>query len=189
MNPEIAKLNQKGLAPIPGHSLTNDPNNPMPFERPPEYTDVHEAIRFLWGNLIENDTYIQIIDLLERRTPLMDIVEGILFTGFSEGKWDSNLMLLLTEPLAYMLLALCERINLDPVFIDEDEEANENFESKTQGMSLNKKIETTNLENMENNLKSAPEGILPSDVAEDIENIPQTQIESLLSERKSLLSQ
>ena len=56
-------------------------------------------------------------------------------------------------------------------------------------MSLNKKIETTNLENMENNLKSAPEGILPSDVADDIENIPQTQIESLLSERKSLLSQ
>ena len=72
---------------------------------------------------------------------------------------------------------------------NEDEEANENFENKTQGMSLNKKIETTNLENMENNLKSAPEGILPSDVADDIENIPQTQIESLLSERKSLLSQ
>ena len=64
MNPEIAKLNQKGLAPIPGQSLTNDPNNPMPFERPPEYTDVHEAIRFLWGNLIENNTYIQIIDFI-----------------------------------------------------------------------------------------------------------------------------
>jgi hypothetical protein len=59
--------------------------------------------------------------------PVMDMAQVILFGGFSQGKWDVNLMMLLVEPVAYMLLALAERAGLDPTIFrgEEEDEAEE----------------------------------------------------------------
>ena len=58
---------------------------------------------------------------------VVDIAQVMLFTGFTEGKWDVNLMMLLIEPTAYMLLALAERAGIDPVIFrgEEDDEVEE----------------------------------------------------------------
>ena len=41
------------MAPIPGQSLTDEPNN-FAWERPPEYTDPNDAIIFHMDRLAEN---------------------------------------------------------------------------------------------------------------------------------------
>ena len=98
--------------PVPGQGLTTDPDNPLPWEKPPEITDLEEGLQYVFGRLIEPTNYVPIMNVLEDGTPLMDITQGILFKGFTEGKWNPDLMMLLAEPTAYMIMALAEREEL-----------------------------------------------------------------------------
>ena len=34
--------------PIPGQSLTRDPENPLPFEQPPQFVDKTDALEYLF---------------------------------------------------------------------------------------------------------------------------------------------
>ena len=43
----------QGKRALPGQSLTRDPDNPAPYERAPEFTNVHKAIEYLFGNIID----------------------------------------------------------------------------------------------------------------------------------------
>jgi hypothetical protein len=121
MNQQYFDVIMKG-GPIPGSSLTSDPDNPAPYERPPEYTNVHEAAQWLFSEMIEEANYQQLIQAMLDDIPVMDVAQVMLFTGFTEGKWDVNLMMLLIEPTAYMLLALAERAGIDPVIFRGEEE-------------------------------------------------------------------
>lgn len=126
MNQQYFDVIMQG-GPIPGSSLTSDPDNPAPYERPPEYTGIHEAAEWIFGELIDEDNYPEIIQLMANDMPVMDMAQVILFGGFTQGKWDVNLMMLLVEPVAYMLLALAERAGLDPTIFrgEEEDEAEE----------------------------------------------------------------
>ena len=61
---------------IPGESLTNDPENPAPFEKAPTFTSVHEASDLMLM-LIEPTTYM-LMALAERAELPMVIYEGEL---------------------------------------------------------------------------------------------------------------
>ena len=50
--------------PIPGQSLTNDPNNPYPFEQAPEYTERTEALEYLFKSFIAEDSFKHILTLI-----------------------------------------------------------------------------------------------------------------------------
>ena len=78
---------------IPGQGLTNDPDDPYPWEKPPEFTDLSEAGVYLVNLLAEEENYGPIMDTIADGTPLMDLTQGILFKGFTEGKWNPDLML------------------------------------------------------------------------------------------------
>ena len=115
--------------PMPGSSLTNDPDQPFPFEKAPEYTNVREASEYIFETLIEEETYIPLMGAIAEGYPLMDITKGLLFKGFSEGKWNPDLLMILAEPLAYMLMALAERADIDfVIYRGEEEDAAENEE-------------------------------------------------------------
>jgi|TARA_R110000787_G_scaffold264226_1_gene370144 hypothetical protein len=115
--------------PMPGSSLTNDPDQPFPFEKAPEYTNVGEACEYIFETLIEEETYIPLMGAIAEGYPLMDITKGLLFKGFSEGKWNPDLLMILAEPLAYMLMALAERADIDfVIYRGEEEDAAENEE-------------------------------------------------------------
>ena len=60
MNEEYNKLVLTGGRPIPGQSLTSDPSSPAPYEKPPQYTSVHEASEEIFSGLIEEETYKEI---------------------------------------------------------------------------------------------------------------------------------
>ena len=98
---------------IPGQGLTNDPENPYPWEKPPEFTDLEKGLQYIFGLLIEPENYVPIMDVIDDGTSLMDVTQGILFKGFTEGKWNPDLLMLLAEPTAYMLMALAERANIN----------------------------------------------------------------------------
>jgi hypothetical protein len=95
--------------PLPGESLTNNPDTPAPYEGPPQYTTREEAIDYFLESILEERTFASIMNTLEKGIPVMDIVQVFLTNAFEEGIVNPDLMLLLAEPLAYILLGLAER--------------------------------------------------------------------------------
>jgi len=161
---------------IPGQGLTNDPDSPFPWEQAPEYTDLEEGLQYIFGLLIEPENYVPIMDVIDDGTPLMDITQGILFKGFTEGKWNPDLLMLLAEPMTYILLALAERADIDNIKIYRGEEEDEDDEATLFNMEIGK--EKLNKLKEFSTSKEIPAGAIPKDIEEKIEELP---VSSLLS--------
>lgn len=179
MNQDILDINLQRRFPIPGISLTTDPDNPMPHDRPPEYTNLHKALNFIFENAIEEENYTQFIKLMADGFPLMEVVQTVLFSGFYNGKWNFSLMQLLIEPTAYIFLALCERADIDPTFfrddmeddLDEEESIGDSF-AEVKGRQVQA--------DMEQSKKAMPS--LDKQMQAKLKAIPQEKINSLLAQ-------
>lgn len=176
---EYANVALTGGRPIPGQSLTTDPSNPAPYEQAPRFTSVHEASRSIFEYLTEPETYAETMELLVDGVPLMDIVQSFVFAGFKEGQWNPDLMLMLVEPIAYIILALAERAGIDPVIYSGEEE-----DDAAELALLGTSLQEERLENMRKFSQeqiALPEGVLPREITQQLETIEPP--ESLLAER------
>jgi len=118
---------QRMERPIPGQSLTNDPEAPLPFEQPPRFVDKTDALEFLFASFVEEKKYLALMGALEQGMALMDLTKLLLVSGFQDGLWNYDLLLILIEPTAYMIMALAERAGVEFQIInpEEDDEADE----------------------------------------------------------------
>ena len=149
--------------PIAGESLTNDPESPLPFEGTPQFSQKEDALEYLFVLLTEEDSYESLLNMLMGDISIMQIVKVILYKGFSDGLWNPDMMLILAEPLAYMIMALAERADID-FKIDEDDEEEA---ARTQ--------EPKQLQRMDTALQQAKpteETELPADISQRIESVP-----------------
>lgn len=162
---------------IPGEGMSNDPDNPYSFEQAPEFVVHREALEYLFVTITDEEKYVDILMAIEQGVPIMELTQVILFKGFTEGKWNPDLMLLLAEPLAFMLMALAERQGIDYVITRDDVE--EDAESE-------RKLSTTGLEKrLKEKQKAALQGktnTLPTEIIERIEEVPV--VESLLAKKE-----
>ena len=116
----VSRTRQSLDRPIPGESLTNDPDNPYPFEKPPEFTDRTEALEYLFKSFTSEEIHKRLMGLVSQGVPIMSLTEIFLYKGFSEGKWNPDLLMMLVEPTAYMIMSLAERSGIDYVIMPED---------------------------------------------------------------------
>jgi hypothetical protein len=179
---EMSKMDR----PIPGQSLTTDPENPAPYERPPEFTNVHDATMYLWDYVTEEETYAALMTGISKGVPVMAITQVILFDHFQQGKWNPDLMLMLAEPLAYMLIALAERLDLD-IEIDNEEEEGDIFGVDMEEATIEKLRESAK----ENGL--LPQGFITKEMSSDMETLPPVSLlekpEAPAPEQPSLMAQ
>lgn len=125
--------------PIPGQSLTNDPDTPLPYEQPPTYTNRNDALEYFFALFVDEENYPKIMDLISKSFPIMDIVKIYLIEAFEEGIINPDMVMLLAEPLAYMLMSLAERADIDFVIErteegDEDDDDEEGTEERSLGV-------------------------------------------------------
>ena len=125
MELDKAKLNQfeeAGMnpfnAPVPGESLTQDPNQKFPWEQPPEINDVDSAIKEIFINLTEKSTLVELLNILKNGQPVDEIAQIIAYRGATVGKYNNDLMLLLLEPLMYLIIAIAEEYDIEPVIYE-----------------------------------------------------------------------
>jgi len=125
MELDKAKLNQfeeAGMnpfnAPVPGESLTQDPNQKFPWEQPSEINDVDSAIKEIFINLTEKSTLVELLNILKNGQPVDEIAQIIAYRGATVGKYNNDLMLLLLEPLMYLIIAIAEEYEIDPVIYE-----------------------------------------------------------------------
>jgi len=181
MNQDYLNVITNTGRPIPGQSLTSDPNNPAPYEQPPQFTSIHKASEFLFEKFIEEETYADIMSLLSDGMPIMDVVQTTLFTGFKEGKWNPDLMMLMIEPTAYMLLALSERANIDPI-VYRGEEEDEADEEAVLGVKFEQEKLNTMKKYREEEI-SIPKGLLPPSVQQELARVqPPSMMEKPVEE-------
>ena len=108
---------------IPGQSLTNDPSQPYNWERPAEYTNPREAMLYVFETLTVPETTTNVLLSLSNGVGVIDIASITLYSGFLEGKWNPDLMMLLMEPTMYMIMALAEKADIDYSLEAGDDEA------------------------------------------------------------------
>ena len=160
--------------PTAGQSLTNDPDNPAPFEQPPKFTELPSASLYLWEKITTPEVYVPAMEALSDGQPIMSLVQLVLKTEFQEGMFNPDLMTMLIEPLAYMFLALAERLDIDPVFYRGEEEDDE-AEEKIMDVSFEKE----RLEEMKADARAGrvPAGIITSEMKASLSELPELDLD------------
>ena len=98
--------------PIPGQSLTDDPGK-MPWESPPDYTNVEKALEYVLTSITREEQLQELLIMIHNKVPLEALTRIILFTGFSKGKWTNDLMILMGKPVLQMLVAIAKAADID----------------------------------------------------------------------------
>ena len=122
-SPQVQEYLGKMDRPIPGQSLTEDPDTAQSYTAAPEFTVIKEALEYIFVTITdEEETYENIMSSVSRGVSIMELTQLVLFAGFNEGKWNPDMMLLLVEPTAYIIMGLAEKAGLDYEITDDDDE-------------------------------------------------------------------
>ena len=136
--------NQGGIdpfdAPTPGASLTSSPEAKLPYEQAPEHTDVRTFMEEFFLTITEKEQYIDLLGFFMRRQPIEELVQTVLYSAMSKGKINPDLMLLLIEPVSYLLIALAEQAEIEPVLYEGEEADEMTDESKELYISESKNV-------------------------------------------------
>tara|TARA_R100000781_G_scaffold114275_2_gene84673 strand:- start:420 stop:1022 length:603 start_codon:yes stop_codon:yes gene_type:complete len=158
--------------PVPGQSLTNAKDQPYGWEKPAEMTDPREAMYVVFDSLIEPEAASNVLLSVGSGIGVVDIASVILYTGFIEGKWNPDLMLLLMEPTMYMIMALAEKADIEYVLESGDKFLSDE-PSKNRKKSVEKmEKEITTLEDLKKSASSKINSqVIPTEIKEKIEEI------------------
>jgi hypothetical protein len=169
---------------IPGQSLTSNPDEPRPFEGAPEFVEFKEALDYTVEQLLEKDTYMSLMAAVSDGVPILDLVMQITYVGFRDGRWNPDLMMMLIEPLIYVMMALAEKADIEYRIDDEDDtdDGDSMLEEKARNIASVAKA------------KMGDTGVIPAGVVpeETVAQIEQAEVPTSLLERNeeepSLLS-
>lgn len=184
----LEEYNQEGIdvlvnagRPIPGQSLTSSPEQRRPFEQPPEFVNFKEALDYTVGELLVEENFTNIVVGIGQGATISDVAVQIGYVGFREGKWNPDLMLMLVEPLIFVLMSLAEKAGIEYRIDSEDDDDDDTvFEERA------KNIAEVAKEKVKNNSKS-PSGLINQEILEKIEEAEVPQ--SLLSKPEEPVSE
>lgn len=187
------EYNQEGIdalvnssRPIPGQSLTDNPDQSYPWESPPEYTDFNKAFNYLAEELLEEEIYVPLMVAMGQGVPISDITLQLLQRGFQEGKWNPDIFMMLLEPTMYLLLALAEKAGIEPrLYGDEEDDLDD--DEKNESLALQSKNLAELTKEKVGDMPKAPSGVLPDEVLEEIETLEVP--ESLLAQPQQPLQE
>lgn len=112
--------------PIPGQSLTNDPETPGPHERPPQFTEQREFIDHLFIQMTKEEVLPDLLSAMQNKLPIEDLALKVLKGQLRKGNINTDMILLCIEPTIYMLIAFATFAEIEAVLYpegDDDEEA------------------------------------------------------------------
>ena len=167
--------------PIPGQSLTNDPDQRYPWESPPEYTDYKQALNFIADQLLDKEVYVPMMKGIGAGVPITDITLQMLQAGFEQGKWNPDLLMMLIEPTVYTLMALAEKANIQYRINGDEEEDMDDDDEKDIQMMKQKNLQELVKTKVSQESK-VPSGVVPREILQQIDNMKMPK--SLLSKEE-----
>ena len=129
--------------PTPGEGLTRSPDERFPWEQAPRFTEMKPAIEEIFLTISEREPLIELIGLLQNGMPVDEIAQVILYKGMTSGAFNMDLMLMLVEPTMYLLIAIAEEYEIEPVIYegqDDDLIDEEDYRKEKDRQTLGKKL-------------------------------------------------
>lgn len=108
-------------APIPGQSLTAE-LGARPWQHPPQYNTVEEAMDFYAPRILEPQFRDQIVDVMELGIPLTTIANSLQSGGVMQGKHSIDVGILIMPVLIEMLSYVGDEEKVDYIIGTEMEE-------------------------------------------------------------------
>ena len=162
-------------APVPGQSLTDTPGNSS-WEHPPQFSKVEDAAEYIWDRLHSEEMLDQVITLLRDNIPVEALVRMVLFGGFSEGKWNPDVAILLAEIVLKQIMAIGVKAEIPKMKIFIRDQSNNKFHQEFANFKVQKQKSTALvgqdesnkeefLEDIKQELKSKePSGIMSKEI-------------------------
>jgi|3_EtaG_2_1085321.scaffolds.fasta_scaffold03469_1 hypothetical protein len=168
--------------PVPGQSLTNSKDQPYNWERPPVITEPKEAMYAVFNNLIEPETITNVLISISKGMGVIDIASILLYTGFIEGQWNPDLMIILMEPTMYMIMALAEKAEIEYVIETGDEFLSDYTATKDSTKQIKKDLVSLDAltDIKEKTISKVSSQSIPKEIKEQVENV---EISSSLLEK------
>ena len=180
---EIVNLSSQGGA-IPGQSLVNDPSQPYAWEQPPEFANPKDALDYMTGLIFQPEAMKEIVGALANGAAVADIAMVMLYAKFTEGKFNPDVLMLLAEPVMYVIMAIGEEANIkynieDSNDLDELDDEDHEEESKTK---------IAEFRNVFDNIKNGTtkKGIEPSKITSGA--VPQNILDKVKEEGPAIRS-
>lgn len=175
---ELVSLSSKG-APIPGQSLTNNPDESYPWEKPVTFSNPREALNEITKLVLQPEAMKNVVRALGNGASVGDLATSILYAKFFEGEINPDVMMLLIEPTMYLMMSIGEeaniKYNIDNNDLDELDDEDNNQEKINEFKNVFEKIKNTQqVKSVSSNTSN-----LPNEVME--------QVKSKSSEIKNLL--
>ena len=181
---ELVSLSNKG-APIAGQSLMNSPDSPYPWEKPAEFSNPREALDDVVSSIMQPDPVKSIVLALSKGAAVADLGVAVLYSKFNEGKINPDVMLMLVEPVMYLIMAIAEEAN-----IKYNIEGNDLDELDNEDEEEENKIKLKQFENVFTQIKNgvsekdikfvSSTNVVPKEVLEEVKS-KGSEIRSILS--------
>ena len=177
----MEEYNQEGIdalanagRPIPGQSLTSSPEQRRPFEQAPEFVNFKEALDYTVGELLIEENFTNIVVGIGQGVSISDVALQIAYSGFREGKWNPDLMMMLLEPLMFVLMSLCEKSGIEYRLSDDSEieEIQSGSSDEIDILEQKAKNIAETVKDKVGESKNIPAGAVPTDVIQQIESTP-----------------
>ena len=180
---EIVNLSSKGGA-IPGQSLVNDPSQPYPWEQAPEFANPKDALDYMVATIFQPEPMKEIVGALANGAAVADIAMVMLYAKFTEGKFNPDVLMLLAEPVMYVIMAIGEEANIK--YNIEDSNDLDNLDKEDDAEEEKEKIKEfkTVFEDIKNG--TTKKGIEPSKITSD--KIPQNILDKVKEEGPAIRS-
>ena len=173
-------------APIPGQSLTNSPEEPYPWEGPPQITSQKEAMNKIFLDIIKPENMETLGTAMSDGIPIAGLAEVLIKTSFQKGKINADLAVTLMEPVMYMLLSVAEKIGVDPVLSDDEEEDRsgelEDPEVGEEDVKFTQRQEPTSLKELPSRSTTIPTA--PPEIKQQLDKLDTSKVRASILQKQ-----
>jgi hypothetical protein len=98
--------------PIPGENYTSDTKN-YPWHRPPEITDLDQAIEVSSKQLMSEEGSTGLVTMLQAGIDIATLTDVFVTSGIGAGKWTPDFAILLAGPISHIIYLMAKGYGID----------------------------------------------------------------------------
>jgi hypothetical protein len=119
---DLVKMVDPFNKPIPGQSLTNGDETQYAWDKPPKFVTVKDALDDIFYGLMERERLLSLVSIMSEGVfDIATMAQIVLEKGWRDGKWNTELLLLLAEPVMIIIMAISEKAGIRDYDIYEGE--------------------------------------------------------------------
>jgi len=152
-------------SPIPGESMTVSPETRHTWESPAKHTEVKPVMEEIFIQITKRENLIELLGLFMKKQPVDEIAQVILYKGITQGLFNMDLMLMLVEPTMYLLIAIAEEYDIEPII----------YEEQDIDMADKEDMDTVKKETLGKQVGKVRKDAVPPSILQRVETLPEME--------------